>query len=208
MSSYTLAALQGFGSYDDAALEGFGSYDDAALEGFGSYDDAALEGFGSYDDAALEGFGKKKAKHFVKGSPEAKAFMAKLRAMRGKGVRKARGGKIPSADEIAKIANRLKEIRENKRPGYVRPRRIPKIDIPELEDWPRKPRDLVVQRKIKNGYPNRIRGYPYPLRRFDREPDLEMEGGSLLEGLLLKAPYKVIKGAAKGIKYLIDKKKK
>ena len=200
MSSYTLAALQGFGSYDDAALEGFGSYDDAALEGFGSY-----------DDAALEGFGKKKGKHFVKGSPEAKAFMAKLRAMRGKGVRKARGGKIPTPDEeeVVKIAKRLKEMQNRRMGGYVRPRTMPKLEIleSEEEDWQPKPEDW--QRKIRTRYPNRLKGYPNPrLRRFNKPPIWEMEGGSLLEGLLLKAPYKVIKGAAKGIKYLIDKKKK
>ena len=89
--SYNLAALRGFGddSYNSAALRGFGeeSYNSAALRGFGdeSYNSAALRGFGeeSYNSAALRGMGK-----FKKGSPEAKAFMAKLRAMR-----KKKGGK-------------------------------------------------------------------------------------------------------------------
>ena len=98
-------------------------------------------------------------------------------------------------------------MRENKRPGYVRPHKIPKLDIPDLEDWRRRHGDLIVRTEIENRYPKK--GYPNPrFRKFVRDPDLEMEGGSLLEGLLLKAPYKVIKGAAKGIKYLIDKKKK
>lgn len=174
MTSYNLAAIQGFGSYDDAALEGFGSYDDAALEGFGSYDDAALEGFGN------------KRKHFVKGSPEAKAFMAKLRAMRGKkSVRKARGGKkFPSETEVAKIVKRLKELREKETPAWN------------------------TRRKIRRfGYPQK--GKTSPTLWDGRDPnEAEMEGGSLLEGLLLKAPYKVVKGIAKGIKHLIDKKKK
>lgn len=77
-------------SYTSAALRGFGdSYTSAALRGFGdSYTSAALRGCGdSYTSAALRGCGKK----FKKGSPEAKAFMARLRAMRGK---KTKGGGI------------------------------------------------------------------------------------------------------------------
>lgn len=84
--SYTLAALRGLG------MEGDDSYTSAALRGFGdeSYTSAALRGCGcdcnsSYTDAALRGMGK-----FKKGSPEAKAFMARLRAMRAK---KSKGGK-------------------------------------------------------------------------------------------------------------------
>lgn len=50
-----------------------------------SYNYAALKGCGSYNKAALKGFGK-----FRKGSPEAKAYMAKLRAMR---KNKCSGGK-------------------------------------------------------------------------------------------------------------------
>lgn len=82
------------GSYTNAALEGFGdeSYTDAALKGFGdeSYTDAALKGFGdeSYTNAALRGCGK-----FKKGSPEAKAYMAHIRSMRGKGKPPGRAGK-------------------------------------------------------------------------------------------------------------------
>lgn len=82
------------GSYTDAALEGFGdeAYTDAALKGFGdeTYTDAALKGFGdeSYSNAALRGCGK-----FKKGSPEAKAYMARIRALRGKGRTSCRAGK-------------------------------------------------------------------------------------------------------------------
>lgn len=82
------------GSYTNAALEGFGdeSYTDAALKGFGdeTYTDAALKGFGdeSYSNAALRGCGK-----FKKGSPEAKAYMARIRALRGKGRTSHRAGK-------------------------------------------------------------------------------------------------------------------
>lgn len=82
------------GSYTNAALEGFGdeSYTDAALRGFGdeSYTDAALKGCGdeSYSNAALRGCGK-----FKKGSPEAKAYMAHIRSMRGKGSPSGRAGK-------------------------------------------------------------------------------------------------------------------
>ena len=73
--SYTLAALRGLG------MEGDDSYTSAALRGFGDE---------SYTDAALRGMGK-----FKKGSPEAKAFMARLRAMRAtksKGGKKLKGG--------------------------------------------------------------------------------------------------------------------
>ena len=81
-----------------AALRGCGDemYTDAALRGYGDdmYTDAALRGYGDdmYTDAALRGYGKRS--HLVKGSPEAKAYMAKLRAMRtGKrGGGKKRGG--------------------------------------------------------------------------------------------------------------------
>ena len=82
------------GSYTNAALEGFGdeNYTDAALKGFGdeSYTDAALKGCGdeSYTNAALRGCGK-----FKKGSPEAKAYMAHIRSMRGKGRPSGRAGK-------------------------------------------------------------------------------------------------------------------
>ena len=90
--SYTLAALRGLG------MDGDDSYTSAALRGFGdeSYTSAALRGCGcdcderSYTGAALRGMGK-----FKKGSPEAKAFMARLRAMRGtksKGGKKLKGG--------------------------------------------------------------------------------------------------------------------
>ena len=89
--SYTLAALRGLG------MEGDDSYTSAALRGFGdeSYTSAALRGCGcncddSYTGAALRGMGK-----FKKGSPEAKAFMARLRAMRAsksKGGKKLKGG--------------------------------------------------------------------------------------------------------------------
>ncbi len=91
--TYTDAALRGFGdmdeTYNNAALRGFGdmdeTYNNAALRGFGDmdeiYNDAALHGFGSYTNAALKGCGRK----LRKGSPEAKAFMARLRAMRNKG---------------------------------------------------------------------------------------------------------------------------
>lgn len=84
--SYTLAALKGLG------MDGGDSYTSAALRGFGDepYNSAALRGCGcdcggSYTNAALRGMGK-----FKKGSPEAKAFMARLRAMRAS---KSRGGK-------------------------------------------------------------------------------------------------------------------
>lgn len=81
-----------------AALRGCGDdmYTDAALRGYGDdmYTDAALRGYGDdmYTDAALRGYGKRP--HLVKGSPEAKAYMARLRAMRtGKrGGGKKRGG--------------------------------------------------------------------------------------------------------------------
>ena len=81
--SYNLAALRGMGdeSYNSAALRGFGdeSYNSAALRGMGDE---------SYNSAALRGMGK-----FKKGSPEAKAFMARLRAMRKKkGGKKLKGG--------------------------------------------------------------------------------------------------------------------
>lgn len=71
--------------YTNAALRGFGeSYTDAALRGYGeSYTDAALRGYGrgqGYTAAALKGCGRLR-----KGSKEAKAYMAKLRAMRTKG---------------------------------------------------------------------------------------------------------------------------
>lgn len=90
--SYTLAALRGLG------MDGDDSYTSAALRGFGdeSYTSAALRGCGcdcderSYTGAALRGMGK-----FKKGSPEAKAFMARLRAMRGtksKAGKKLKGG--------------------------------------------------------------------------------------------------------------------
>lgn len=89
--SYTLAALRGLG------MDGDDSYTSAALRGFGdeSYTDAALLGCGcdcggSYTDAALRGMGKLK-----KGSPEAKAYMARLRAMRAsksKAGKKLKGG--------------------------------------------------------------------------------------------------------------------
>lgn len=86
--SYTLAALRGLG------MDGDDSYTSAALRG-GSYTSAALRGCGcdcggSYTNAALRGMGKLK-----KGSPEAKAFMARLRAMRAsksKGGKKLKGG--------------------------------------------------------------------------------------------------------------------
>lgn len=87
------------GSYTNAALEGFGddTYTSAALRGFGdeTYTSAALRGFGkrkTYTTAALRGMGTRKLK---KGSPEAKAYMARLRAMRGKGCgkRKCTGGR-------------------------------------------------------------------------------------------------------------------
>lgn len=76
-------------------------YTSAALRGYGCncggdeiYNDAALRGYGDeiYNEAALRGYGKRP--HLVKGSPEAKAFMARLRAMRtGKrGGGKKRGG--------------------------------------------------------------------------------------------------------------------
>lgn len=89
-ASYTNAALRGMGgfdSYTDAALRGMGDFD--------SYTNAALRGMGdcdcgsSYTNAALRGMGK--PKRLVKGSKEAKAYMARLRAMRGKGCR---GGKL------------------------------------------------------------------------------------------------------------------
>ena len=89
--SYTLAALKGLG------MDGGESYTSAALRGFGDepYNSAALRGCGcdcggSYTNAALRGMGK-----FKKGSPEAKAFMARLRAMRAsksKGGKKLKGG--------------------------------------------------------------------------------------------------------------------
>lgn len=93
--SYNDAALYGGMSYNDAALEGGMSYNDAALEGGMSYNDAAIEGGMSYNEAALEGGRKPK---FAKGSPEAKAFMARLRAMRGK--KKKTGGACPGGSMI------------------------------------------------------------------------------------------------------------
>ena len=98
--SYNLAALRGCGvdSYNGAALKGYGeeSYNNAALRGYGeeSYNLAALRGCGcdcgggSYNNAALRGCGRMRLK---KGSKEAREFMARLRAMRGK---KSRGGKV------------------------------------------------------------------------------------------------------------------
>lgn len=76
--SYTLAALRGLG------MDGDDSYTSAALRGCG------CDCGGSYTNAALRGMGKLK-----KGSPEAKAFMARLRAMRAsksKGGKKLKGG--------------------------------------------------------------------------------------------------------------------
>ena len=93
------------GSYTNAALEGFGdeTYTDAALKGFGdeSYTDAALKGFGdeTYTNAALRGCGK-----FKKGSAEAKAYMARIRAMRGKGGSPCRAGKRKLKGGIALAA--------------------------------------------------------------------------------------------------------
>ena len=86
--SFNIAALKGMGNYSSAALEGMGNYSSAALEGMGNYSSAALEGMGSYSKAALKGMGKKK---LVKGSAEAKKFMAYLRSLRGKKITK--GGK-------------------------------------------------------------------------------------------------------------------
>lgn len=67
-------------TYTSAALRGFGKYNEAALKGCGNYNDAALIGFGNYNDAAIRGFGRLK-----KGSKEAKARMAYLRSLKGKG---------------------------------------------------------------------------------------------------------------------------
>ena len=92
---YNDAALEGYGGYNDAALEGYGGYNDAALEGFGGYNDAALEGFGGYNDAALKGYGKLK-----KGSKEAKARMAYLRSLRGKGCSGKRSRRTKRTKEI------------------------------------------------------------------------------------------------------------
>lgn len=119
--SYTTAGLRGFGddTYTGAALRGFGddTYTSAALRGMGCgcsndyYTDSRGYGNDTYTSAALRGFGsdidddemiptkkpKKKKKSTVKrlqkGSPEAKARMAYLRSLRGKGTNKrhARG---------------------------------------------------------------------------------------------------------------------
>lgn len=120
--SYTTAGLRGFGddTYTGAALRGFGddTYTSAALRGMGCgcsndyYTDSRGYGNDTYTSAALRGFGsdidddemistkkpkKKKstAKRLQKGSPEAKARMAYLRSLRGKGIHKghARGRK-------------------------------------------------------------------------------------------------------------------
>lgn len=74
--------------YNNAALRGCGVYNNAALKGCGSCDC----GSGSYSSAALRGMGR--IKKLKKGSPEAKAFMSRLRAMRGKGRagKKMKGG--------------------------------------------------------------------------------------------------------------------
>lgn len=69
------------------------SYTLAALRGLGMEDgDDDFEEYLNYNDAALNGFGKIK---MVKGSPEARAYMARLRAMRGKnraGKKNLKGG--------------------------------------------------------------------------------------------------------------------
>lgn len=116
--SYTTAGLRGFGddTYTGAALRGFGddTYTSAALRGMGCgcsndyYTDSRGYGNDTYTSAALRGFGsdidddemistkkpkKKKstAKRLQKGSPEAKARMAYLRSLRGKGTNKKHG---------------------------------------------------------------------------------------------------------------------
>lgn len=103
--SYTNAALKGMGdfdSYSNAAIRGMGDFD--------SYSNAAVRGFGlcdcdskSYSNAALMGMGK--PRRLIKGTKEAKAYMAKLRAMRGKGC--CRGGKKLSDYVGSNIADRL-----------------------------------------------------------------------------------------------------
>lgn len=62
-------------------------YNSAALNGYGDfYDDAAMEGYGDfYNSAAMDGYGMK----LIKGSPQAKKYMAYLRSLRGKKTRKS-----------------------------------------------------------------------------------------------------------------------
>lgn len=126
--SYTVAGLRGFGddTYTGAALRGFGddTYTSAALRGMGCgcsndyYTDSRGYGNDTYTSAALRGFGsdndddemiptkkpkKKKttAKRLQKGSPEAKARMAYLRSLRGKGIHKGHArGHLPSREYL------------------------------------------------------------------------------------------------------------
>lgn len=145
--SYTAAGLRGFGddTYTGAALRGFGddTYTSAALRGMGCgcsndyYTDARGAGNGTYTSAALRGFGsdiddddemnptkrpkKKKstAKRLQKGSPEAKARMAYLRSLRGKGTNK-------------RHARGLKELRYGKKTWleeYLKNQIRPKIGL-------------------------------------------------------------------------------
>ena len=77
--TYTAAALRGMG-FDEE------TYTDAALRGCGCDCDDKI-----YTTAALRGMGS--PKRLKKGSPEAKAYMARLRAMRGSaGKKKLKGG--------------------------------------------------------------------------------------------------------------------
>ena len=142
-----------YGSYTNAALKGMGdfdSYSNAAIKGMGdfdSYSNAAVRGFGlcdcdskSYSNAALMGMGK--PKRLIKGTKEAKAYMAKLRAMRGKGGC-CRGGKKLSEYVGPAMADYLKHNKnvEYARIGKARLKQmkgnglLPKIIMKSLGYW-------------------------------------------------------------------------
>ena len=76
-----------------------------------SYTNAALKGCGSYTNAALKGLGASSlvGKKTTKGSAAAKAKMAYLRSLRGKGCRGAgvRGAGSKKATAIKKLMNAM-----------------------------------------------------------------------------------------------------
>lgn len=169
-------------TYTSAALRGFGdeTYTSAALRGFGedTYTSAALRGFGdeTYTSAALRGFGKNKLR---KGSPEAKAYMAKLRAMRGSGARRAgkkvKGGialsaigtaigLIPTAIKGAQaIYNGIKWLRERRRKGRgcIGKTKGGYVVLPAERD------EYIEQIKERYPTPSRARAnmFPYGLKK-------------------------------------------
>lgn len=137
-------------SYNKAALKGMGSYNKAALKGFGSYNKAALKGFGSYNKAALKGMGGKK---LIKGSPEAKAYMARLRAMRGQnsGKKKLKGGfsiasilSMVDPEKLAKVGLTLGDmlgnvLKKRKNDSYAIEGQVLPVAKPEPPPKPKLP---------------------------------------------------------------------